>query len=51
VGPGQYDTSKNFDLSMDTKNQAETLYPGQKREQAFSQEIRWKKDKNDANYS
>ena len=23
VGPGQYDTSKNFDLSMDNKNNAE----------------------------
>ena len=36
LGPGQYSTARNFDISLDQKNRAEVLYPGYSRPQAFS---------------
>jgi hypothetical protein len=45
LGPGQYSTEQNFNMCMDKKNQAATLYPGIQREQAFSIEPRWKDEK------
>lgn len=41
LGPGQYSTSNNFDISLDRKNLPEVLYPGQVRPQGFSQVARF----------
>jgi len=37
LGPGQYSTASNFDMSRDRKNKPDLLHPGQSRPQAFSQ--------------
>lgn len=37
LGPGQYSTERNFDLSLDRKNVPELLFPGHERPQGFSQ--------------
>lgn len=50
LGPGQYQTEKNFDLSLDVKNNSELLYPGQRRAQAFAHEERWKSANSQKNF-
>ena len=42
LGPGQYTTNQNFDLSLDEKNHPDLLYPGQHRDQGFSHLPRWR---------
>lgn len=37
LGPGQYTTAGNFDISLDRKNMPEVLFPGHVRPQGFSQ--------------
>lgn len=37
LGPGQYSTARNFDVSLDKKNVPEQLFPGYRRPQGFSQ--------------
>ena len=42
LGPGQYSTERNFSIALDSRNNADMLYPGHKRQSAFLQEERWR---------